>query len=146
MKSEGFVYFIENQESSLIKIGFSTDVDGRLKTLRTAAPNLRLIGFIPGTVATESWLHRKFATSRVDREWFAAGDLRCFIESVGVMTPIPPTLAPAESLKSDDRPEKNAAAQALVKLRNKKLSPERRAQIASAGGLGKAAKRKGKAA
>jgi hypothetical protein len=37
--------------------------------------------------------------------------------------------------------KKNAAAQALVKLRNKKLSARRRAEIASAGGRGKAAKR-----
>jgi hypothetical protein len=41
--------------------------------------------------------------------------------------------------------KKNVAAQALVKLRNKKLSPQRRAEIASAGGHGKAAKRKAEA-
>ena len=38
--------------------------------------------------------------------------------------------------------KKNAAAQLLAKLRKKKLTPERRRQIARMGGHGKAAKRK----
>ena len=58
--SEGFVYFIKEEETGNIKIGFSEKHPrGRLKDFQTGNSNrLNLIGFIDGTYLDEKILHQ----------------------------------------------------------------------------------------
>lgn len=78
----GFVYFIQAEAGGLIKIGFATDVTGRLDTLQTGSPvKLVVVGSMPGVIQDESGLHERFAHLRRHGEWFeSADDLLRFIE------------------------------------------------------------------
>jgi hypothetical protein len=70
---EPVVYFIACGDD-LIKIGHTTNLRSRLRSLRTAAPKeLRVLLVIPGTRDDEQELHRKFQAHRAGGEWF----LRC---------------------------------------------------------------------
>lgn len=65
----GQVYFVEC--AGRIKIGFSSDVPGRLKTLSTAAPaSLELLATVAGTVCFERAIHKAAHAYRVRGEWF----------------------------------------------------------------------------
>ena len=72
--SEGFVYFIKEQETGHIKIGFSEKhPQGRLKDFQTGNSNkLILLGYIEGTYQDEFNLHQEFSEERIrkDNEWF----------------------------------------------------------------------------
>ncbi len=62
-KEEGCVYFIETEGGEFIKIGYSNNPYRRLNQFGTLRPGnfaLRLIGWMPGTLGTERWLHGKF--------------------------------------------------------------------------------------
>lgn len=64
------VYFVE-AENGLIKIGYSANVALRFRALlTTSAAPLKLLGWIPGTTATERDLHDKLEASRSHGEWF----------------------------------------------------------------------------
>jgi hypothetical protein len=69
---KGWVYFVFATESERIKIGYTQGPpEGRLQTLQTGSPEvLEYLGAIPGTLALEAELHRRFAASRVCGEWF----------------------------------------------------------------------------
>lgn len=67
------VYFIQGVDGGPIKIGTSTDVESRLRTLQCASPvKLRVVGVVSGGVGLESQLHRRLALHRLHGEWFAA--------------------------------------------------------------------------
>ena len=68
----GFVYFIEEEETRNIKIGFSEKhPEGRLKDFQTGNSNkLNLIGYIEGTYEEETILHQEFSEYRIRNEWF----------------------------------------------------------------------------
>ena len=72
--SDGFVYFIQEEETGRIKIGFSEKhPKGRLKDFQTGNSNkLTLVGYIEGTYKDESNLHKEFSKERIrkDNEWF----------------------------------------------------------------------------
>ena len=72
--SDGFVYFIQEEESGNIKIGFSEKhPKGRLKDFQTGNSNkLTLLGYIEGTFKDESNLHKEFSKERIRKgnEWF----------------------------------------------------------------------------
>lgn len=70
------VYFIQCQKTRRVKIGFTKDVDARLKALQTGAPHkLKLLATIPGARKTEQLMHRRFAhLSAQNGEWFECGD------------------------------------------------------------------------
>ncbi len=78
----GCVYFIEAVGTNRIKIGFTSKKTPheRLESLQTACPYpLAILGWYPGSMATELALHERFASLRVmpRAEWFhAAKDLR----------------------------------------------------------------------
>ena len=61
--SDGFVYFIQEEETDNIKIGFSEKhPKGRLKEFQTGNSNkLILLGYIEGTYQDESNLHQEFS-------------------------------------------------------------------------------------
>lgn len=71
---EPTVYFIACGDD-LIKIGHTTNLRSRFRSLRTATPKeLRVLLAIPGTRDDEQELHRKFEAHRAGREWFSRCD------------------------------------------------------------------------
>ena len=72
--SDGFVYFIQEEETGRIKIGFSEKhPKGRLNDFQTGNSNkLILLGYIEGTYQDESNLHQEFSEERIrnENEWF----------------------------------------------------------------------------
>jgi hypothetical protein len=71
---EPVVYFIACGDD-LIKIGHTTNLRSRLRSLRTATPKeLRVLLVFPGTRDDERELHRKFEAHRAGREWFSRCD------------------------------------------------------------------------
>ena len=72
--SDGFVYFIQEEETDRIMIGFSEKhPKGKLKDFQTGNPDkLILLGYIEGTFQDESNLHREFSEERIrdENEWF----------------------------------------------------------------------------
>lgn len=71
---EPSVYFIACGHD-LVKIGHTTNLPARLRSLRTATPKeLRVLLVIPGARDLEQKLHRKFEAHRVGREWFSRCD------------------------------------------------------------------------
>ncbi len=67
------VYFIQVETSGPLKIGFSEAVFERLAHLQVGNPKeLTVYGVIPGSVATETLLHRLLAEHRIRGEWFKA--------------------------------------------------------------------------
>jgi len=71
---EPIIYFIACGDD-LIKIGHTTNLRSRLRSLRTATPkDLSVLLVIPGTRDDEQELHRTFETHRAGREWFSRCD------------------------------------------------------------------------
>lgn len=64
------VYFIGGISGPL-KIGVTTDLRSRLKTLQIASSQpLYVLTSVPGGRETESYFHRKFEGHRLEGEWF----------------------------------------------------------------------------
>lgn len=84
MKSpHGFVYFARSS-NGLIKIGFATDVEKRLRglSLASADGSVTLLLAMPGTKQDEAVFHGTFARYRKHGEWFEPGQaLLDFIRS-----------------------------------------------------------------
>lgn len=70
-KARDFVYFVRDESSGLVKIGYSYDVDLRLRSLQgqSSAP-LKLILCMRGNRELEQRTHRVFAAYRHHGEWF----------------------------------------------------------------------------
>ncbi len=67
------VYFIQAEQSRLIKIGKANQVYRRLQTLQTGSPEkLRILMTLP--TDAEKTYHMQFADSRVHGEWFQPSD------------------------------------------------------------------------
>src|ERR1051325_9880240 len=111
----GCVCFAETRDREFVRIGFSPSVVRRVSDLgplglaqlkQTAQP--KLLGYIPGTTATERWLHDKFSADRQIKKWFrASANLRAFIDAVGLLE-IKRGLASAghfQAEKACERPE-----------------------------------------
>lgn len=65
------VYFIQHGADGLIKIGFTKNIDKRMRDLQFAAPlPLRLLGWRLGGPTEEARLHRVFAPSKAWGEWY----------------------------------------------------------------------------
>lgn len=65
-----FVYLVEVESG--YKIGFSTDVNKRIRSLNTGHKiPCRLIAVAPGGRQLEKSIHERFASSRISREWFS---------------------------------------------------------------------------
>jgi hypothetical protein len=77
------VYVISAADPQFVKIGFTTNFEQRLRSLRTAShvePIVHLV--IPGTRSLERDLHTRFASARQNREWFRLTDeIASFIAS-----------------------------------------------------------------
>ncbi|MFD5571976.1 GIY-YIG nuclease family protein [Streptomyces cadmiisoli] len=69
--STGWAYAVRDRLSGLVKIGCTSNVPARLRTLRTGAPgDLDLIWQAVGGRALEDHLHQAFRAKRVRGEWF----------------------------------------------------------------------------
>jgi hypothetical protein len=69
------VYFLLNPRTCEVKIGFTSDLNARMSSLKSGAGSeLSLIRLIDGGRATEKWLHRRFAHLRRSGEWFSYHD------------------------------------------------------------------------
>lgn len=67
----GFVYFIQGECGGPIKIGYSTDVAGRLIALQTGYPDtLKLLAIMPAYPEDETAVHEEFKQYRLRGEWF----------------------------------------------------------------------------
>jgi hypothetical protein len=65
------IYFIQQEQTNMVKIGFTSNVKKRLATLQTAsAYPLRLLGYCVGGRELEARIHEELALSRVAGEWF----------------------------------------------------------------------------
>lgn len=63
---DGHVYFLHSD--NLVKIGWASDLDARLKAY---SPGARLLAVMPGTKQDESRMHKKFGDLKTNRrEWF----------------------------------------------------------------------------
>jgi hypothetical protein len=67
----GTVYFIRSGARGPIKIGFTRDLNARLKRLQSAsAQPLKLLTSFPGELYDEMELHGLFREHRLHNEWF----------------------------------------------------------------------------
>jgi len=139
MSDTGYVYFIETKCGRFVKIGYSVDPYrrmGELGTLRPSVFDVHVLGYIPGTPATERWLHRMFEADRDNGEWFRlSARLEFYINVVGLVTPdlhaAEATSAATTQPTPDHRPQKMSSlgAQELAACRMTKISPARRKEI-----------------
>lgn len=70
-----YVYFLHDQESGKVKIGWSANPLARQIGLQIGNPNeLILLGTMPGGAKEEEKLHRLFSSEHKRGEWFHATD------------------------------------------------------------------------
>lgn len=69
----GLVYFIQAAHGGPVKIGYTTNLDGRLRDLQTASPyRLVVRHLLPGSTVDEAAMHERFKAARLGGgEWFA---------------------------------------------------------------------------
>jgi hypothetical protein len=69
---DGFVYFARDENTRLIKIGFSCDPNRRLGHLRWSEQSeITLLATVPATQRLESSLHRMMKPMRHHGEWYS---------------------------------------------------------------------------
>lgn len=78
------VYFVQSKNNGLIKIGFTSNLKGRLSDLSSMSPvPLELLAFTYGDFNLERELHSTFSDHRSHGEWFHPSDeLIKLIESI----------------------------------------------------------------
>src|SRR5262249_23292349 len=64
------IYFVQNPWNQQIKIGYAKNPKKRLAGLRTANPELQLLGQMHGELEDEAALNEQFEKHRLDGEWF----------------------------------------------------------------------------
>jgi hypothetical protein len=69
---QGLVYFIRLVENPLLfKVGFTTNLRGRLRCLQTACPfDLEIFHALPGSIGDEQRIHRLLSQESRRGEWF----------------------------------------------------------------------------
>lgn len=83
----GCVYFVLDETCGLVKIGCTRgSIQSKLSGIATYNPHpLRLMGFFEAVnmKREEAWVHRRFSSLRVHREWFRVSSvLEAFIVSM----------------------------------------------------------------
>jgi hypothetical protein len=77
------IYFIHNQATGAIKIGYSKNAKKRLASLQTATPHqLVLLGTVQGGLEHEAALHERFAQYALQGEWFKGDIIREVMELI----------------------------------------------------------------
>jgi hypothetical protein len=116
-----YVYFIASPDGSAVKIGVANEPRQRLSAMQVSVHDgqLSLLATMPGDERYEASLHERFASHRMQGEWFRRdGDLATFIEMVASI-PAPSTARPRKRAKADLKaftpdPEREAEFQSLV--------------------------------
>lgn len=95
------VYFLRHAD--LIKIGYSSDLTTRMRSLLTAVPGkAEFLGYLPGDRDLESHLHSVFHESRFSGEWFAVSDrLLAIIETLAIKE-LPAVDVPRVKLRAEN--------------------------------------------
>jgi hypothetical protein len=71
VKENPTIYFVSGASGEFFKIGFTNNIEDRLRSLQTASPELLHLHLaIPGSPDKERELHRQFAAHRAQGEWF----------------------------------------------------------------------------
>lgn len=100
---QGLVYVLKTTNGRLAKIGYTTNLERRLKQLQGQTSvmlltDLEVVATFPGTHEIEKLLHRQFGRFRHRGDWYKAGVLKPLLA-----LPWPPTvelLSPAEGCSS----------------------------------------------
>lgn len=67
----GCVYFIQGESGGAIKVGFTTDLAGRLKGLQTGYPDTLVVRLaIPGSPKREQAVHKRLGKYWLRGEWY----------------------------------------------------------------------------
>ena len=76
------IYFVSAWDAEIVKIGFTTSMRSRLRSLRTACPKApRIHLLLKGTLLEERELHKRFEADRIRGEWFRlSAAIRAFID------------------------------------------------------------------
>jgi hypothetical protein len=93
----GCVYVIESADGAFVKVGFTTNLKLRVKTLaaaqRPVSSDVILRGWMPGSVYKERDIHRLLASHRANGEWFHnCEDLRQLIAGLDLQPGFPPPI------------------------------------------------------
>lgn len=71
MNNKTYVYFLYDRISKMVKIGYSKNIQRRMKQLQTSNPNeLELVYYVEGNRDTEFYFHKMFFYCRRNGEWF----------------------------------------------------------------------------
>lgn len=69
------IYFIYDDLSNAVKIGYTEDLEKRLSGLQTGNPRpLRVLMYIDGDLSREAEFHAEYADFRMEGEWFDASE------------------------------------------------------------------------
>jgi len=72
LSEPSFVYVIQGESDTPIKVGFAHDVERRIAGLQTGNPaELHLLHVLPGDPRLEWFLHRRLKGARLRGEWFS---------------------------------------------------------------------------
>lgn len=72
---KGVLYIASRAKDGAIKIGWTSDVVRRLSELRKDSRSaVELVACFPGDKPDELRLHTRFATDRIEREWYRASE------------------------------------------------------------------------
>lgn len=103
----GTVYFVEAPGRG-IKVGYSTNVQGRLRSLQCSSPTpLKVLATIDGTIQVEQRIHALLNDHRLSGEWFAdVPAVRAMIErltsyGIGILGEMPPN--PRDKLRPSSK-------------------------------------------
>lgn len=90
-KEGGCVYFIRSPDGAFVKIGYTKEsVLSRFHQIGHGLPGLHLLGYLPGTRETETWLHVKFRALQENGEWFRlTPEITSFVASIGLIAARP---------------------------------------------------------
>jgi hypothetical protein len=144
----GSIYIVETKDKRLIKFGYTSRLTMRLAQVEYMAKvklntSVRLIGFFPGTHATEAIVHRRFSECRYYGDWYRR---EAVLRKLSLEPILPPLLA------SGERPPQRStgfgptpAASALAARRMVKMTPAQRQAVAKNAAETRWSKRKKKA-
>lgn len=100
------IYFIQDQDSLYIKIGYtSSDTpEGRLRAFQTGNPScMAVLATMPGEMSDEQELHARFREHKVAGEWFRPCMGIINLVSQAKAQAIPKMWAPKQ-LRANDKP------------------------------------------
>jgi hypothetical protein len=78
------IYFLKSKKTNFLKIGTSTNISNRVKSLDAANPmDLKIEAVLQGSFQTESGLHDLFSHLNRKGEWFKINDeMKYFIRAI----------------------------------------------------------------